>query len=44
MMNLNFLEKQEEQQQQKKPKPSRQKEIIKVRAKVIEIKTKQTIQ
>jgi hypothetical protein len=40
MMHLKFLEKQE----QTKPKTSRQREIIKIRAEINEIKTKQTTQ
>jgi hypothetical protein len=40
MMHLKLLEKQE----QTKPKTSRQREIIKIRAEINEIKTKQTIQ
>jgi hypothetical protein len=40
MMHLKLLEKQE----QTKPKTSRQREIIKIRAKINEIKTKQIIQ
>jgi hypothetical protein len=40
MMHLKFLEKQE----QVKPKTSRWREITKIRAKINEIKTKQTIQ
>jgi hypothetical protein len=40
MMHLHLLEKQE----QIKPKHSKQREIIKIRAKINEIKTKQTIQ
>jgi hypothetical protein len=39
-MDLNFLEKQE----QTKPKTSRWREIMKIRAKINEIKTKETIQ
>jgi hypothetical protein len=40
MMYLKLLEKQE----QTKPKNSKQREIIKMRAKISEIETKQTIQ
>jgi repressor of nif and glnA expression len=40
MMHLKLLEKQE----QTKPKTSRQREIIKIGAKISEFKTKQTIQ
>jgi hypothetical protein len=40
MLHLKFLEKQE----QAKPKTSRKKEIIKIKAKIYEIETKEIIQ